>query len=464
MYSSPCSYAINYFYSMFARIKAKVLTEDMLHTVRNRHPGKKIVFCSGCYDILQSGHAVFFNQCKEFGDILIVGVGRDSVLAQLKGPSRPVNPENNRLYLVAAMQDVDYAVLNSSTLLPGKMDHAPILENLQPDIYVLNKDDSDIEIKRSLCNRLGVEIVFVNRVVPPELEATSSSKIIDKINFACKAPLRIDFSGGWADVPFIMHGEPGYVTNAAIKPLIEYKAGTFNFAGYPRGSGLSTSTAAKLLKMISSKTYNTESKSLLTIAEDLFNLENKELNWAIGRQDQYGIVFGGMHCFEFGQNCGKPIGEEVPKETLEQFRKNLVLIHTGISRNAQMVVEQVYRNHETPTGKEALAIISECGKLFYNAIIAGNFIKCASIMERNFQAQKRLAPATSTNRIDEMYAYARENGAYGGKICGAGGGGAFIFYTKDPAVLIRALKNKFIDCFEIDFSFEYNNIKQLNTI
>ncbi|HEX7511100.1 MAG TPA: adenylyltransferase/cytidyltransferase family protein, partial [Chitinivibrionales bacterium] len=275
---------------MFETIKAKILTEQTLGDVRLKNPGKTIAFCSGCYDILQSGHAVFFNQCKEFGDIVVVGVGRDSVIASLKGPGRPVNPQTNRLYLVAAMQEVDYAVLNNKEIVSGKMDHAAILEKLRPDTYVLNIDDSDIESKKALCGRLGITLHFVSRIVPEELEPTSSSRIIDKINFSYKAPLRIDFAGGWADVPFIMHGEPGFVTNAAIKPLIEYKLGAFNLAGYPRGSGLSTSTAVKLLEMVCAKNYNAESKTLTTIAEDLFTLENKELSWAIGRQDQYAIV------------------------------------------------------------------------------------------------------------------------------------------------------------------------------
>ncbi len=447
---------------MFEHIKAKILTIETLHTVRSRHPDKKIVFCSGCYDILQSGHAIFFSQCREFGNILVVGIGSDSVITELKGPGRPVNPENNRLYLVAAMQDVDYAVLNSRELTGGKMDHAPQLESLKPDIYVLNSDDSDIQTKKELCKRLGIEIRFVDRIVPPELEPTSSSRIIDKIKFSYKAPLRIDFAGGWADVPFIMEGQPGYVTNVAIKPLIEYKSGAFNFAGYPRGSGLSTSTAAKLLEMISAKTYNAESKSLTAIAEDLFNLENRELNWAIGRQDQYAIVFGGLHCFEFGSDYGKTVGEDLPAELLEKFRKNLVLIHTGISRNAQVAVEQVYKNFHTPVGKAALETISECGQLFFEALRESDFTGCAAIMERNFEAQKQLAPASSSERLDEMYEVAKENSALGGKICGAGGGGAFVFYAKDPDRLIKALKERFVDCFEIDFAFEYGSIKGLN--
>jgi cytidyltransferase-like protein len=280
---------------MFERIKSKILTEQELPAIRKKHAGKKIVFCSGCYDILQSGHAIFFDQCRKFGDILVVGIGRDSVIARLKGPGRPVNPETNRLYLVAAMQDVDYAVLNGADMIRCKMDHASILEKLQPDIYVLNDDDSDIETKQRLCGRLGIVMKFVSRIVPPELEPTSTSRIIDKINFSYKAPLRIDFSGGWADVPFIMHGAPGYVTNAAIRPLIEYRSGRFNFSGYPRGSGLSTSTAAKLLEMICAKAYNGEAMPLSTIAEDLFKLENRELNWAIGRQDKYAIVYGGLN-------------------------------------------------------------------------------------------------------------------------------------------------------------------------
>jgi D-glycero-alpha-D-manno-heptose-7-phosphate kinase len=276
--------------------------------------------------------------------------------------------------------------------------------------------------------------------------------------------LRIEFAGGWADVPYIMHGKTRVCHQCRHQALIEYRSGKFNFSGYPRGSDLSTSTAVKLLEMISAKTYNAESKSLSTIAEDCFNLENKELNWAIGRQDQYGIVYGGVHCFESGSDYGKTIGEEIPKETLEEFRKHLVLLRTGISRNAQSAVEHVYKNHDTVQGQAALQTISKCGKIFYEALAAKEFMRCAAIMEENFTAQKQLASACTSGRIDAMYECAKANGAYGGKICGAGGGGAFIFYCKDLVILTKALKDTFVDCFEIDFEFEYKDIKQLNTL
>ena len=328
---------------MFENIRAKALNHQDLKEIRKLHADKKIVFATGCYDILQSGHAVFFNQCKGFGDILVVGVGKDETLRQLKGPGRPVNPENNRLYLVAAMEDVDYAVLNDNSIGEGKIDFKDVMTALRPDVFILNDDDSSVEPKQKLCDDLSVKIEFVAREVPEELMPTSTTNIINKINYSLKAPLRIDFAGGWTDVPFIMDGKKGYVSNVAIRPLVEYKGGKFNFSGYPRGSGLSTSTAAKLLEMLNSKTYNAEPKSLANIGEDLFNLENQELQWFIGRQDQYAIVYGGFHCFEFGDSYAKPLKLDISKKTLDTFRSNLLLLHTSESRNAQVAVEEVYK-------------------------------------------------------------------------------------------------------------------------
>lgn len=449
---------------MLKNIKAKVLAKDQLQELRRKNQDKKIVFATGCYDILQSGHAVFFNQCKSYGDILIVGVGKDETLRQLKGPGRPVNPENNRVYLVAAMEDVNYAVLNDDEIGDGKIDFKNVLTQLRPDIFIVNDDDSSIEPKQALCDKLGVKIEFVTREVPEELMPTSTSNIINKINYSLKAPLRIDFSGGWADVPYIMDGKKGYVSNVAIRPLVEYKGGKFNFSGYPRGSGLSTSTAAKLLEMLNSKTYNAEPKSLANIAEDLFNLENQGLQWFIGRQDQYGIVYGGFHCFEFGNDYAKPLDFDISQETLEKFRSNLLLLHTSESRNAQAAVEEVYKNYKTANGQKAISELVTLGYEFARTLEKEEFDNCAKIIEHNWNAQKLLAPSSTTPKLDKMYAYAKDNGALGGKLCGAGGGGAFLFYSHNVDQLKKAMKRKFVDIFEIDFEFEYRNIKELNQL
>ena len=449
---------------LFENIKKKVVGLQELSDIRSQNPDKTIVFATGCYDILQSGHAVFFNQCRNLGDMLVIGVGRDATISSLKGPSRPVNPENNRVYLVASMQDVDYAALNDTEVGEGKIDFKDLVTALRPNIFVLNDDDSAIDYKKALCDKLDIEVSFVSREVPEELIPTSTTRIINKINYAVRAPLRIDFAGGWTDVPYIMDGKAGYVSNVAIKPLIEYKGGQFNFSGYPRGSGLSTSTAAKLLEMLDAKTYNAEVKSVNQIGEDLFRLENEELQWFIGRQDQYAIVYGGFHCFEFGQDYGKVIPLDISKETLEAFRHKLLLMHTGVSRNAQSAVEQVYKNYKTPEGRQALDMLNECGKDFGKALAAGKFEECALIMNRNWAAQKLLASASTNDNLDALYEHALQNGAIGGKICGAGGGGAFVFYCEDTQKVKKALKSKFVDCFEIDFEFEYQNVKELNML
>jgi D-glycero-alpha-D-manno-heptose-7-phosphate kinase len=85
-------------------------------------------------------------------------------------------------------------------------------------------------------------------------------------------------------------------------------------------------------------------------------------------------------------------------------------------------------------------------------------------MEKNFEAQKQLASATSNGYLEEMYAFAKESGEYGGKIAGAGGGGAYLFYCKDPIYVTKELKRNFVDCFDINFELHYEDIKSLNRI
>lgn len=431
-----------------------------LKKIREENKDKKIVFCTGCYDILQSGHAVFFNQCKEYGDILVVGVGRDSTLKELKGPQRPINPENNRVYLISSMKPVDYAVLNDEEINSGKIDFKEIITELRPDIFIVNDDDSSIREKQTLCDRLNIEFKKTKRTTLDFLTETSSTDIINKINYRLKAPLRIDFAGGWTDVPNIMGNKKGCVSNMAINPCIEYQGGTYNFGGYPRGSGLSTSTSAQAIKLIDSVYENADAKHLAEIAEDLFNLENDGLNWAIGRQDPYSIVYGGFNCWEFTRDSATS-WIEIPKEVLNQWRKRLLLLHTGISRNAQGAVEQVYQNYETKEGQESLDKLSRLGYEFGMMLKVGDFERCANIMHENWQTQIKLASSSTTPELDKIYSYAQSLGARG-KICGAGGGGAFVFYHPDPEKLKQKIKNKFSTCFEIDFDIEYNNIKILN--
>ena len=156
----------------------KIVAIKDLSNIRRKHDS--IAICSGCYDIMQSGHAVFFEQCKGFADILVVVVGCDDAIARQKGPSRPINPQNNRQYLVAAMSQVDYVIQGEADLKPGKIDYYEIASQLKPDVLVLNDDDSAIEEKTSFCRKLGIRLETVPRIVPDFLRPTSSTEIIAK--------------------------------------------------------------------------------------------------------------------------------------------------------------------------------------------------------------------------------------------------------------------------------------------
>lgn len=137
---------------------------------------KKIVkvFCSGCFDILHSGHIVFFNQCRKYGNYLIVSIGADKTIIALKG-RKPYLPEENRLYFISALKGVDLAVLGNGA--KDKMDFIDNLKRYKPDVFVLNRDDSAVKKKRELCDRLGIKLRLVPRIVPKGLKITSSTKL-----------------------------------------------------------------------------------------------------------------------------------------------------------------------------------------------------------------------------------------------------------------------------------------------
>jgi D-beta-D-heptose 7-phosphate kinase / D-beta-D-heptose 1-phosphate adenosyltransferase len=101
---------------------------------RLKKEGKTVVFTNGCFDILHVGHVKYLQEAKSYGDVLIVGLNSDSSVRELKGPTRPVNLENDRAYILAALESVDYVVLFS--------DETPyeLIRSIEPDILVKGGD------------------------------------------------------------------------------------------------------------------------------------------------------------------------------------------------------------------------------------------------------------------------------------------------------------------------------------
>ena len=158
-------------------------TLEELAKIKEQYKNKKIVFCSGSFDLPHAGHVLFFEECKKQGDILVVGVGTDKAIRGLKEKGRPILNEYIRLKTVDSFKPVDYALLNESP----REDHfqvvKEIFKKLQPDSYITNKDAFDIPTRRKICNEMGVELKILDRACPPEYENISVTEIIRKIKY-----------------------------------------------------------------------------------------------------------------------------------------------------------------------------------------------------------------------------------------------------------------------------------------
>ena len=136
-----------------------IITINDLKKIREENKNKKIVFCSGSFDLTHAGHILFFEDCKKHGDILVVAVGKDSSIKKNKGDKRPILNQHIRLKTIDSLKPVDYCYINPISI-PGKklytLEHA--FESLKPDIYAINEDAFDMEDRRKLCEFFNINL------------------------------------------------------------------------------------------------------------------------------------------------------------------------------------------------------------------------------------------------------------------------------------------------------------------
>ena len=134
---------------------------------RYKKNGKKIVFTNGCFDILHVGHVKYLQIAKGFGDVLIVGLNSDASVSRLKGPSRPINQAQDRAYLLAALEAVDFVVLFEADT-PYEL-----IKMIKPDVLVKG---GDYEGKDVVGTEFASELKLVDFV-----DGKSTTKTIEKI-------------------------------------------------------------------------------------------------------------------------------------------------------------------------------------------------------------------------------------------------------------------------------------------
>lgn len=153
---------------------AAVPMEELQAIVKSlREEGRCVVWTNGCFDILHAGHVLYLSKAKREGDVLIVGLNSDASVAAVKGPDRPVVPEDERALIISALQYVDYV-----TVFSGE-DVTPILEALQPDVYAKGGDytiETINQDERAVVEGYGGRIALV-----PGVEGRSTTNIVSKL-------------------------------------------------------------------------------------------------------------------------------------------------------------------------------------------------------------------------------------------------------------------------------------------
>jgi rfaE bifunctional protein nucleotidyltransferase chain/domain len=151
--------------------KLKTLDELIKIAAQARRNGKSVVFTNGCFDLLHRGHVHVLRQAKAAGDLLIVAINSDQSVKAIKGPSRPVAAEMDRLELIAAMEMVDYVILFDEP------DPSKLITAIKPNVLAKGGDwGADGVIGADIVEREGGRVVLV-----PYLKGYSTSEIIERI-------------------------------------------------------------------------------------------------------------------------------------------------------------------------------------------------------------------------------------------------------------------------------------------
>jgi rfaE bifunctional protein nucleotidyltransferase chain/domain len=151
--------------------RRKILNAESLPGWREelRRRGKKLVVTNGCFDLLHPGHVSYLEQARNLGNALLVGVTGDAEVSRLKGPNRPVNNEDDRAIVMAALESVD------GVLLFHEKDACHLIETTHPDIYTKGGDytlDTLVQTERRLMDKLGIKIVILPIVAGKSTTAT----------------------------------------------------------------------------------------------------------------------------------------------------------------------------------------------------------------------------------------------------------------------------------------------------
>lgn len=240
------------------------------------------------------------------------------------------------------------------------------------------------------------------------------------------------------------------------KPQIEITT----LADIPSGTGLGSSgsfTTALLKALYAHQRKHVDSE---TLAEAACHVEIDLLGEPIGKQDQYAAAFGGISCFEFSKDGSVNVYPlQMSRDTLYELEDSLMLFFTGFSRSARNILIDQKKKSQQNDGEmiENLHFVKQLGLESKKALEAGNVKLFGEHMHEHWLRKRRRSAGMSNPQIDYWYELALANGAVGGKLVGAGGGGFLMFIAEDKKRLREAMHGAGLE--ELRFGFEFEGTK-----
>jgi D-glycero-alpha-D-manno-heptose-7-phosphate kinase len=231
-------------------------------------------------------------------------------------------------------------------------------------------------------------------------------------------------------------------------------------ADIPAGTGLGSSGSFTTALLRALHAHARSIVSPRQLAEQACHVEIDRLGEPIGKQDQYIAAYGGLTSFTFGRDGNvEVLPLALDDETRYSLEDNLLLFFTGFARSASAVLEdqdQRTRRNDAPM-IESLHNTKDLGLRSKAALESGNLEGFGKLMDEQWESKRRRSAGASNPQIDQWYRLARDNGAIGGKLIGAGGGGFLMFYAEDKARLRHAMREAGLP--EVRFRFDFEGTR-----
>jgi D-glycero-alpha-D-manno-heptose-7-phosphate kinase len=320
-----------------------------------------------------------------------------------------------------------------------------------------------------------------------------------------RSPLRITLGGGGTDLPSYYEQHGGFVIAAAIDKyvyvtvmrtftpgiylkysqlehvetvdevrhpilreairLMDFKTPQIEIttlADIPAGTGLGSSGSftTALLKALHAHRRRLLPPSALAAAA--CEIEINRLGEPVGKQDQYNAAYGGVTCFDFhpdGSVTAAPLN--VSMATLFNLEDNLLLFFTGYARSAGDILQDQHQRTQRadPAMLDNLHYVKELGYRSRSVLEAGDTRAFGGLLDEHWEHKQRRSPGMTNPQINAWYELGKANGAVGGKLVGAGGGGFLLFYSEDHRRLRQAMAGAGLE--EMRFRFDFDGTKVL---